>query len=89
MTENMSLQACTRYARVLDTHHYVEQLLKRLNVQRVKRRRSVRTRTLVSLRGIRTMYHGPSPVYMEEQVIQLVVKDNKNGEQSNENDGRN
>ena len=35
MTENMSLQACTRYARVLDTHHYVEQLLKRLNVQRV------------------------------------------------------
>ena len=35
------------------------------------------------------MYHGPSPVYMEEQVIQLVVKDNKNGEQSNENDGRN
>ena len=26
---------------------------------------------------------------MEEQVIQLIVKDNKNGGQSNENDGRN
>ena len=26
---------------------------------------------------------------MEEQVIQLDVKDNKSGEQSNENDGRN
>jgi len=35
------------------------------------------------------MYHGPSPKYMEEQVTQSLVRDNKSGEQSNENDGRN
>lgn len=35
------------------------------------------------------MYHGPRPRYMEEQGTQSLVRDDKSGEQSNDNDGRN